>query len=218
MSVFIKIERFAAQPRLYRIRSLSCIVGEDRQGVFTIDQPEQPFFEFFAIGDRYLIRAKTSGFSIDGQAWPVEEDRWLNRELFVKGCDYTFSFFVTSSEAEIVGSNPTVIEQLIGSDSRDRYPSATIALAGAFKSVVLFVGVLFSVGSSPQDTIIIDLPEVVPAHFYLSYNGDSVEIRPGRGTVTVQGRKVTEPISFKLDFSVVLEPVGFKVRIDFPKT
>lgn len=218
MSVFVKVERFAAKPRLYRIRSLSCVVGEDKQGVFTIDQPEQPFFEFFAVGDRYLIRAKSSGFTIEDQAWSEGEDYWLNGELFVKGHDYAFSFFVTSSEAEIAGSNPKVIEQLVGSDNRDRYPLATIALSGAFKSVGLFVGVLFSVGSSPADTIRIDLPEVVPGHFYLFYNGDSVEVRPGQGEVTVQGDKVVGPVSLKLDFSIVLEPIGFKVRIDFPKS
>lgn len=217
MSVFIRVKRFAAQPRIFRIRSLSCLVGEDAQGIFTINEPERPFFEIYAVGERYLLRSAQAGFFTDDQPWVEGDELWLEHELLVEGHDYSFSFFTTRSESELAGNSVAVIEQLININHDEDMPTALISLAGASKSFKLLINIEFSIGSSPHDSIMIDMPGVAPCHFYIVNHGDSVVIRPGQGAITAQERKIITPESFRSNFSIVLEPTGFKVKIQFPE-
>lgn len=170
MSLFIKIDRFASQPRLFRLRALASTFGEDNHGVLTLRRPNQAILGFFRFGERFLMVPSREGVKHNNRQLEVGESLVLSDGLKVTWQDYTFAFFLTSTRAEILAHAAAPIENLEdASDLAADWPILRVSLAQIEARFPLIPGIPIAIGRHEDNPICLDLEGIARHHCNVTF-------------------------------------------------
>ncbi len=216
MSLFIRVDKFGASPRLLHMRTLSMTLGEDHHGIIACDNIIKPLFSVFAVEQQYLIRVETRNVSINNQSFPYGYEMVLHSPTIIEGFDAKFTLVPVSTTAEIIARSAGLTSDEIDHEITRMLPRLEISLAGMSRVFPIFENIPLSIGSDPDDPIFIDLDDVRPNHCVLTFNNGNIEIEAKHGEIAKLDTQSISKIFLKENDSFRLLPTGLELKLKFP--
>lgn len=217
MSVYFKVERFAAKPKIIQIRGIHAELGEDQHGILTCRSPHKPYFSLYCIADNYLLKCQRPGLIINDKALADKEQKMLAENDKILCDDYTFHYIAASNAAEVLAAGLVNLEELVSeqlSEAKDIH--LVYQLAGLKRSFPLFAGIDLQVGSSHQAAIHVEFPEVRPLHCSICRQKDGkVTVTALEGQVALEGHAAEETLQIRESSRFQLLPSGLELLIEF---
>ncbi|NLF24044.1 MAG: hypothetical protein GX589_00080 [Deltaproteobacteria bacterium] len=214
MSLFLKIDRFASQPRLVGVRSLCAHFGEDANGIFVCMDPQKPFFSIYAAEDRYLLQVHTPTLTLNKKTLHPTAATWLENQDCIEFGDYTFSVFITSSEAEVLTACGAKLEDLPDQSLTPKPPRAILEHQELSRSFPLFPGLKMKAGCSQTAAIFIEAPDIFPEHFLIHNRDDGIYASPLQGSITINGQEILEEQLCPPGTVITLIPSDVRIQIE----
>ncbi len=192
MSLFLKIQRLSAKPKIIAIRSMNCEIGEDRQGILNFENPDLKFFAIYASDDKYLIKPLTNKIYCQDEILLDGQINQLSNGQKIKVNDYEFTFVFGDNTAEALAHSNQYEEVLKQSLENIKILKAQIHLAGLSKSYQLLPNIVFTIGSSAEANIKISTPGVEKKHCQLIQQNQDLIITPLKGKVFFEGQEIAQ--------------------------
>ena len=219
MSVYLKISQFAGQPRLFRLRKLSALLGENAAGVFTENLCSRPFFSLHANGMNYYVEGQHPDLRYNRQPLAVGGLQPLQTGDLLQIGDYCMTVVVTSSWAETLAGQTDL--DLTAETAHDFSLAhawrAEVNLASLSRYWHLLPGCSYTVGSDSTAAIHLDPQIYGDFQMRLKVTATSLTVAPECGviqlkkdplinSVTLATRTELEITPTRLPF--LLEPVS----------
>lgn len=218
MSLFLGVQLASGRRELFRLRALSCVLGRDDHGLFTVDHPTESLAEIVAVNDRYAVRALVGDLRFDDEPLPPGTERWIRSGLSLAGESFAIHFIVTSTLAEVwaqSGVNAFPLETL----AEVPWPSVTVRIGPLARTFPLPVGLELSVGSQESDGIYLPLPEISAAHCKIASKHNGLLVSPLNGAVANdQGLAMSEPLLISANESIRLLPSGLLLELTWQQS
>ena len=218
MSVFLKVEKFGASPKLLRLRSLCTSVGEEHRGILTCHAPAVLFFTLWYRNEELRLRACCDHLVCEGQELKRGDEVSIKLGAQAVLWDYTFTFFPVPTDCECLSACRASLASLdAAARSAPRaYPFLTYHLAGIRKRYPLRPNFQLVIGSSTDAAVYIDLPKVRPHHCRICYKDGAVHIVPADGGVATNGCEVSEKTILLSNAQLTLIPAQIELALEFP--
>lgn len=217
MSIFLRIERFAAAPRLLQCRDLVCVFGEDARGILGWSEVSVAYFSLRAQGAGYLLGLEQEGIVLNGQAAPYGYETLIEHSAKLCFRDSIIFIKVTSPLAEILARSPgqapskcRAVPDLPG------WPAVSFEFIGVHRLVPLPPASEVVLGSNPDSAILVQLQGIAPHHCAFQSSEGTVVVYTLEGKIRDPALGHRERLVYEKSAKLTLEPLGLDIDIKFP--
>ncbi|MDC0358377.1 hypothetical protein OAO01_06125 [Oligoflexia bacterium] len=217
MSIYIRVERYTADPKFLQTRALHTVIGENAQGLLTCEAPLHPWFSLYATDPTPTIQFASDALRYNTKVVPQGFQTALACGDTLEGHDYRFHFYTTLPQAEIFAYSDLAWSDLRSkTDLLGRVPSLTVQLANLVKTAPLYQNLPVTLGSHENDAVFLNLLGVHARHCSFTNTDRGVLVKPLEGQISYNGEDVIDAVLLKEDCFVALEPIGLGVTVTFP--
>ena len=192
MSLFLKIQRLSAKPKILAIRSMNCEIGEDRQGIINFEKPELKFFAIYASDNKYLIKPLTNKIYFDKTPLIEGQITEISDGQKIKINDYEITFVFGDNTAEALAHSNQYEEIFTQSAENKQNLKAQIHLAGLSKTYQILPNILFKIGSGAEANINISTPGLEKNHCQILVKNQDLIITPLKGKVFLENQEIIQ--------------------------
>lgn len=219
MSLFISVERFGAEKRLFKLGGLFATIGLDTNGILVTESTNDIYYSVFCINNRYACQIEKNDFNYKGEIISKGDNFWIEDGESFSGHDYTFTFHITSTTSEVLATSKFTLEEIRNSLLNfDKFPSLKLKVANLEISYPIIPGVIFTVGSHTDNLIPINLEGIAPKHIkFLMDDKSIISIEKVMGNFEISGKQVDNNIEINSDKQIMLLPCGIILNLEFPK-
>ena len=203
MSVFIKISRPGASDKLVRIKAAHSRFGLDAFGIPCFRAPAAAWGSLLVTGSEGVVIPEISAFKVAGRSLLRHEALPIKDGTTFSVGEATLSFFFTSPAAEALSETSEIISALDSDYTLEGLPSLTYTLPSIGRTIPLFPGATYSLGSDLSCALYLPLAGVAPHHADISVTLHEVTIVSREGCLDVApviGEKIvsTLPVTARL--------------------
>jgi len=216
MSIFIRVQRFASEPSVMRLRGLHHTIGEDQKGILTSDRIAKVFLSIYCIDNRYMLKIEHDSCRLNGVPVARNEQAWIVEGDEISVADYRFLLVPGSAVAELLASKSLPLQDVMDAnlDDSQHLPRASVHLGNLSRTFPLFEGVNFDIGSNADCSIYLDAPQIRERHCSLINRKGKIEVHE------LEGKVSTEPVAsdqvLTQNSYIKLEPGNIELKISFP--
>jgi hypothetical protein len=203
MSVFIKFSRPGSSDKVVRVKAAHSRFGLDAFGIPCFESPVTAWGSLLVTGSEGVVIPETSALKIEGRNLLTREALRLKDGTTCSIGEVTLSFFFTSPAAEALSETPEITSALDSSYTLEELPSLTYTLPSIGRTIPLFPGASYSLGSDISCALYLPLAGVAPHHAVISVTSYEVTILSQEGCLdlvpAVGGRMVSAlPVTARL--------------------
>lgn len=206
MSTYLKVVQFGGGSRLFRLRRLSTILGEDSAGIFSQGRSSLPFFSVHACLDEYYLQAEHPGLNYNNRLVNLQELIPLRTGDVLQIKDYRIIVVVTNGLAEI-SSTSAILGTSVWPSGAQQTSFAEVYLAGRSRRLPLLRGNFYTVSTEDSASFHLD-PEIYGSlKFSLSVNDTEFVVTPERGIINIGETLLTCPTVCRGETQLSLTPL-----------
>jgi hypothetical protein len=216
MSIFIRITRMSSGPRFVRLRAPHTRFGLDALGAITFRSPAVLWGSLLVADGGGVLIPESASLRLNSQS--LTPDATPHAAVPLRegsSCtvgDTTLHFFLTSPAAEALSETPELIAALDSSYTLEELPSVSYSLPSIGRSIPLFPGATYSIGSASSCALYLDLAGIAPHHGEIKVSSTEALIRSCEGGFDVLPTCGTE-VSKALPCTIRLLPTGIPLTL-----
>lgn len=214
MSVFIRVSRFGANPELLYQRDPVFEVGEDAQGLLSTKVVKTPFFSIRRDNDHCFISAAET-LRYCSETLNINDERELLSGALIEARDYSFEMYLSPTLSEALARSNTETGDALKKLSESK-GKVSLFVAGNEKTLPLYDGITWLIGSSSNASLQIPLQGIETDHCALSYDAKSKQgiLIPREGKVALEDEIIGQECHFSKSCEFRLLPLGLRLRVD----